>query len=61
MLNFLVVKVPSVYNVILERSGLNTLHAIMSTYHLLMKFLTVQGVGKVEVTKHWLGSAMQSP
>lgn len=47
MLNFLVVKVLSVYNIILGRLDLNALHAIISTYHLLMKFPTTRGVGEV--------------
>ena len=39
-LTFLVVKVPSAYNAILEHPGLNAFRAVVSTYHLLMKFLT---------------------
>ncbi|XP_073112137.1 uncharacterized protein [Elaeis guineensis] len=35
-ITFTVVRVPSAYNVILERSGLNILRAIVSTYHLLV-------------------------
>ena len=35
-LNFLVVQGSSTYNVILRRSGLNALQAIISMYHLLM-------------------------
>ena len=32
--DFLVVKVPSAYNAIFDRSGLNVLRAVVSTYHL---------------------------
>ena len=44
---FLVVKVPSAYNAILERPGFNTFRAVVSTYHLLVKFLTPYEVGKM--------------
>ena len=46
-LMFLVVKVPSDYNDILERPGLNAFRAVVSTYHLLVKFSTPHGVGKM--------------
>ena len=42
-----VVRVPSAYNAILGRSGLNTLKAIVSTHHLLVCFLTKEGVGEI--------------
>lgn len=45
--NFLVLKVPLAYNAIMKRPGLNAFRAIVSTYHLLMKFPTIQEVGKV--------------
>ncbi|KAK3007892.1 hypothetical protein RJ639_015233 [Escallonia herrerae] len=38
MLDFVVVKVPSAYNAILGRPALNQLQAVVSTYHLKMKF-----------------------
>ena len=47
MIKFLVVKCPSVYNVILGQPSLNNLKAITSTYHLAMKFPTDGGVGVV--------------
>lgn len=47
ILIFLVVKVPSTYNIILGRSDLNALHAIISTYHLLIKFPAARGVEEV--------------
>ena len=46
-LSFLVIKVPSTYNAILERPGLNAFRAVVSIYHLLVKFSTPYGVGKM--------------
>ena len=46
-LTFLVVKVPSTYNAILRHPSLNAFRVLVSTYHLLMKFLTPYGVGKM--------------
>ncbi|KAK3001621.1 hypothetical protein RJ639_020965 [Escallonia herrerae] len=43
MLDFMVVKVPFVYNAILGRPALNQLQAVVSTYHLKMKFSTEMG------------------
>ncbi|XP_052203091.1 uncharacterized protein LOC127808561 [Diospyros lotus] len=48
MLDILVADVPSAYNMILGRSSLNALRAIPSTYHMMMKFPTDSGVGKVQ-------------
>ncbi|KAL0415904.1 UNVERIFIED_CONTAM: Pro-Pol polyprotein [Sesamum latifolium] len=48
MLKFLVVDVPSAYNVILGRPTLNAFQAIISTYHMKIKFFTPGGVGKVK-------------
>ncbi|XP_058084511.1 uncharacterized protein LOC131232286 [Magnolia sinica] len=45
MVDFIVVNVPSVYNVILDRPSLNTMRAVGSTYHLMMKFPAEGGVG----------------
>ncbi|XP_052172226.1 uncharacterized protein LOC127788156 [Diospyros lotus] len=47
MLDILVADVPSAYNMILGRSGLNALRAIPSTYHMMMKFPTDRGTGEV--------------
>ncbi|KAK3005822.1 hypothetical protein RJ639_016969 [Escallonia herrerae] len=44
MLDFVVVKVPSAYNAILRRPALNQLQAVVSTYHLKMKFPTEHGI-----------------
>ena len=46
-LTFAVAQVPSAYNAILGRPGLNALRAIVSTYHLLVRFPTKNGVGKM--------------
>ncbi|XP_058099749.1 uncharacterized protein LOC131244106 [Magnolia sinica] len=40
MVDFLVVNMPSVHNVILDRPSLNVMRAVISTNHLLMKFPT---------------------
>ncbi|KAK3022628.1 hypothetical protein RJ639_046607 [Escallonia herrerae] len=47
-LDFVVVKVPSAYNAILGRPALNQLQAVVSTYHLKMKFPTKHGIGEVK-------------
>ena len=46
-LTFLVVKVPSSYNAILGRLGLNAFRAVVLTYHLLVKFLTSYGINEI--------------
>ncbi|RZR94831.1 hypothetical protein BHM03_00023593 [Ensete ventricosum] len=46
IVSFMVVKFPSVYNVIIRRSTLNRLKAVVLTYHRLMKFPTWAGVSK---------------
>ncbi|KAK3014466.1 hypothetical protein RJ639_009015 [Escallonia herrerae] len=48
MLDFVVVRVPSAYNAILGRPALNKLQAVVSTYHLKMKFPTEHGIGEVK-------------
>ncbi|KAK2997863.1 hypothetical protein RJ639_025561 [Escallonia herrerae] len=48
MLDFVVVKVPSAYNAILGRRTLNQLQAVVSTYHLKMKFPMENGIGEVK-------------
>ncbi|KAL0386592.1 UNVERIFIED_CONTAM: hypothetical protein Slati_4545100 [Sesamum latifolium] len=48
VLKFLVVDVPSAYNVILGRPTLNTFQAVISTYHMKIKFSTPDGVGEVQ-------------
>ena len=52
MVRFLVVDTPSVYNIILGRPTLNALKAVVSTYHLLMKFPVAGGVGEVRGDQH---------
>ncbi|XP_058111240.1 uncharacterized protein LOC131254266 [Magnolia sinica] len=45
MVDFLIVNVPSVHNVILGRPSLNAMRAVVSTYHLMMKFSAKGGIG----------------
>ncbi|KAL2248189.1 UNVERIFIED_CONTAM: Retrovirus-related Pol polyprotein from transposon [Sesamum indicum] len=47
MVKFLVVDTPFTYNVILGRPGLNSFWAVISTYHMKMKFPTEYGIGEV--------------
>ncbi|RZR77281.1 hypothetical protein BHM03_00002296 [Ensete ventricosum] len=47
MVSFMMVKLPSAYNAIIERPTLNRLKAAVSTYHRLLKFPTRAGVGEV--------------
>ncbi|KAL0451875.1 UNVERIFIED_CONTAM: hypothetical protein Slati_1165600 [Sesamum latifolium] len=48
LLKFLVVDVPSAYNVILAKPTLNTFQAVISTYHMKIKFPTLGGIGEVQ-------------
>ncbi|XP_058220297.1 uncharacterized protein LOC131330652 [Rhododendron vialii] len=47
MIDFIVVDCPSAYNAILGRTTLNKIGAIISTYHLMIKFPTSEGVACV--------------
>ena len=44
---FLIVDAPSAYNMLLGRPSLNAIKAISSAYHMIIKFLTIHGVGMV--------------
>lgn len=44
---FTVIKIPSTYNVIFNRPGMNDVRTIVSTYYLLMKFFMLQRIGEV--------------
>ena len=46
--NFFVVDYSSSYNIIIRRPTLNSRKAVMSTYHLLVKFPTVYRVGQAQ-------------
>ncbi|RZR79586.1 hypothetical protein BHM03_00005320 [Ensete ventricosum] len=48
MVHFMVVDLPSAYNVIIGRSTLNKLRAIVSIYHRSMKFPTSTGPGEIK-------------
>ena len=45
--DFLIVRAPSTYDAILSQLDLYVLQAIISTYHLKMKFSTIYGVGEI--------------
>ena len=44
---FLIVDAPSTYNILLGRPSLNSIRAIPSDYHMVIKFPTTNGVGMV--------------
>ncbi|XP_065008039.1 uncharacterized protein LOC135638687 [Musa acuminata AAA Group] len=44
MTTFMVVNLPSAYNVILDRPTLNKIKVVVSTYHRAIKFLTSTGI-----------------
>ena len=46
-IRFLIVDAPSAYNMLLGRPYLNTIKAIPSAYHMVIKFPTANGVGMV--------------
>ena len=46
-MTFLVINCSSAYNAILERPTLNSWKAVISTYHLMIKFPTDYGVGEL--------------
>ncbi|KAL0412101.1 UNVERIFIED_CONTAM: hypothetical protein Slati_3799800 [Sesamum latifolium] len=48
LLKFLVVDIPSAYNVILGRPTLNAFRVIISTYHMKIKFPVIGGVGEAQ-------------
>ncbi|RWV88107.1 hypothetical protein GW17_00049832 [Ensete ventricosum] len=48
MIPFMVVKLPSAYNVIIGRPSLNKLRAVIFIYHRSMKFPTSVGVGEIK-------------
>ncbi|KAL0412127.1 UNVERIFIED_CONTAM: hypothetical protein Slati_3802400 [Sesamum latifolium] len=48
LLKFLVVDIPSAYNVILGRSTLNAFQAVTSTYHMKIKYPIIGGVGEAQ-------------
>ena len=61
--DFLMVKLPSAYNVILNRLSLWKLKAIVSSYHLTIKFPTIHGVEKIRgnqtMTRHCFATKLQ--
>ncbi|KAL2243527.1 UNVERIFIED_CONTAM: Retrovirus-related Pol polyprotein from transposon [Sesamum indicum] len=64
MVKFLVVDTLLAYNVILGKPGLNSFIAVVSTYHLKMKFPTKAGVGEVACDQEEarrIGSHLEEP
>ena len=57
------VRIPSAYNAILGHLGLNALRAIVSTYHLLVRFPTKYGIGELrgdqQLAKHCFSIASE--
>ncbi|KAL2228687.1 UNVERIFIED_CONTAM: hypothetical protein Sindi_1848400 [Sesamum indicum] len=51
MVKFLVVGTPFAYNVVLGKPGLNLFRAVISTYHMKVKFPTENGIGEVACDK----------
>ena len=47
MVRFLIVDAPSTYNILLGRRFLNSIRDILSSYHMVIKFPTTNGVGMV--------------
>ena len=47
-IRFLIVDAPLAYNMLLGRPSLNIIRAIPSAYHMVVKFLTANGVGMVQ-------------
>ena len=47
MMRFLIVDAPSAYNILLGKPSLNAIRAIHSTYYMVIKFPTTNGVGMV--------------
>ena len=47
VVRFHIVDAPSAYNILLGRPSLNAIRAIISAYHMVIKFLTTNGVGMV--------------
>ena len=55
MMEFLMVDLPSVYNVLLERPALVGLGAVSSVRHLAIKFSTSSGIGTLKGDQLWKG------
>ena len=51
-IKFLIVDAPSASNMLLGRPSLNTIRAIPSAYHMVIKFPTANGVGMVRGNQH---------
>ncbi|XP_028112458.1 uncharacterized protein LOC114310614 [Camellia sinensis] len=49
---FLVIKLPSPYNIIMERTLLHAIQAVPSTYHQLLRFPTQHGIEQIRGSRH---------
>ena len=56
IVRFFIVDAPSAYNVLLGRPFLNAIKAIPSSYHMVIKFPTTNGVGMVREDQRWPGN-----
>ena len=52
VVRFLIVDDPLAYNILLGRPSLNAIRAIPCAYHMIIKFLTANGVGMVRGDQH---------
>lgn len=62
--DFVVINCPSSYNAIIGRPTLNVIWVVTSTYHLLVKFLTIGGIGVLKSDQqesHDIYEAMKRP
>lgn len=54
MVNFVVIKKASQYNVVIGRMTLRALKVVTSTYHQKIKFLTPNGIGEIKCSQYEL-------
>ncbi|GJU64944.1 hypothetical protein Tco_1246779, partial [Tanacetum coccineum] len=59
IMEFAVVKSPSPYNAILDRTGMRSLGAVASTIHSMMKFPTSNGISTISTTRETLRECRQ--
>lgn len=52
LVKFMVVNCPLVYNVIIGRPTLNSIRDVASTYHMLVKFPIIGGIGVLKGQQH---------
>ncbi|GJY32392.1 reverse transcriptase domain-containing protein [Tanacetum coccineum] len=59
IMKFAVVKSPSPYNALLDRTGMRSLRAIASTIYSMMKFPTSNGIATISITRETLRECRQ--